>query len=206
MVSALFTKMVVVAGLLGAAEGGWEQVAQMEGITVFTRAKAGSAVREVKATAEIDAPPQAVWSVLRNYDNYKNQMPYTKESVVLQRKEGGKIIYFYSIIDAPFVDRRDFILKIIDESDWKDGQGFLKARWTTTEDLEVPARRRTVRLKVNEGYWHLEPRDEGRKTFATYYLFTDPGGAIPNFIVNKANTSAIPDLFRAVRKHSAEKK
>jgi hypothetical protein len=185
-------------------EPGWEQKAQVDGITVYTRTKEGSAVREVKATAMIEAPPQEVWKMLRNYPEYKNRMPYTKESLVLKQKEGDRITYFYSIVSAPLVDGRDFLLKITDESDWKDGQGYFKASWTTTTDLNVPERRRLVRMKTNDGYWMLEPKNDGKATWATYYLFTDPGGAIPNFIVNKANTSAIPDIFRAVRKYSGK--
>jgi len=49
----------------------------------------------------------------------------------------------------------------------------------------------------------MEPLDGGKRTRATYALFTDPGGSIPSFIANKANTTALPDLFAAVRKLSA---
>jgi hypothetical protein len=200
MATLSWVKALTVVGVLASTDSGWEQAAQTDGITVFTRAKEGSGVREVKANAKMDSPPHAVWAVIRDYEHYKDNMPYTKESQVLERKDGGKITYFYSVIDAPFVDKRDFVLKIIDESDWKEGQGFLKARWSTSEEKRVAERRRMTRLKLNDGYWLLEPRDEGKTTWVTYYLFTDPGGAIPNFIVNKANTSAIPDLFRSIRK------
>ena len=109
------------------------------------------------------------------------------------------MVHFYSLIDAPFVSKRDYTLRIVDESDWKDGKGFLKTRWTSSE--KGPAvKDGVVRIKVNDGSWLLEPRENGTKTFATYFVFTDPGGSLPTFIINKANSSAIPDVFAALRK------
>ena len=35
-------------------------------------------------------------------------------------------------------------------------------------------------------------------------LFTDPGGSLTTFIINKANRSTIPDLFEVLRKQSQE--
>jgi hypothetical protein len=62
-----------------------------------------------------------------------------------------------------------------------------------------------VRVKLNNGYWLLEPREEGKKTFVTYYLYTDPGGSLPKWIADKANKTSVPDVLRAVRKHAAKK-
>jgi hypothetical protein len=190
-----------VALWISGAEPAWEKVADTEGIVVYTRGREGTNIREVKATGMIDAPPQSVWAFIRDYPNYTKNMPYTRESIVLATENEGKTTFFYSVLDFPFIDSRDFVLKILDESDWKDGAGFLKSTWKTTTEHTVKERRRLVRIRVNEGYWLLEPKENGAKTWATYYVFTDPGGAIPTFIVNKANSTAVPDLMRAVRKN-----
>ena len=49
--------------------------------------------------------------------------------------------------------------------------------------------------------WKLESRDNGTQTFVTYYLFTDPGGAIPGWVANRANTTAVPNVLLAVRRY-----
>ena len=61
-----------------------------------------------------------------------------------------------------------------------------------------------VRTPTNDGSWLLEPIDDGKKTRATYLLFTDPGGSLPTWIANKANSGAIPDIFVALRKYAKE--
>jgi hypothetical protein len=63
-----------------------------------------------------------------------------------------------------------------------------------------------VRVTVNEGFWLLEPRENGAKTFATYYLFTHPGGSLPDWLVNKANGTAVPDVFKRIREVAAKLK
>lgn len=186
--------------LLAASPGAWEVAAKTDGITVSTRSREGSDIGEVKAIGMIQAPPEKVWKAVRNYENYDKQMPFTEASKVLARDEGDKTILFYSVVNAPLVDRRDYVIKLKDESEWKDGKGFFKVTWSAAEHPSTPPKQDIVRITVNDGYWLLEPRDEGRATFATYYVYTDPGGSLPRFIVNKANESAVPDVFRAVRK------
>lgn len=181
---------------------GWTKAAETDGITVFTRDKQGTEVKELKALGMIDAPAQAVWSVIRDYPKYKGRMPYTEAAEVVATEDGGKVTWFYSRIAAPFVAKRDYTLKIIDESDWQDGKGFLKSSWVMAPDKGPPPQKDVVRLKTNDGFWLLEPKDGGKRTFVTYYLFTDPGGSIPKFLVNSANSSAVPDVFRAIRKHA----
>lgn len=198
--------------LLTADEPRWKLDAEDDGIKVYGRAKEGSEVREMKAIGLIDATPHEIWKALRDYDNYTKTMPYTVEAKVLGRTEGDKDITFYSRLDTPLVSSRDYIIKIKDESDWKEGKGFLKVTWTAAApetDSQVPVKSDIVRVRINDGYWLLEPREDGKKTFATYYVYTSPGGSIPNWIANKANGIAVPKVFEAIKKvvkESREKK
>lgn len=188
--------------LSGANEPAWRQVARDDGITVMARTPGGSSVAEVKATALVDAPADAVWRVIRDYANYKKTMPYTEESRVLSSEQDGKVTVFYCLVNAPMVAKRDFVIRILDESDWKEGQGYMKATWTALEQGAPPEREGVVRVKLDTGSWLLEPREEGKKTFVTYYLHTDPGGSLPGWVADKANKTSVPDVLRAVRKYA----
>lgn len=195
---------VIFWAVLGAGAE-WKVAAQREGITVYTREAEGQNVAEVKAEGLLEGTPHEVWAVVRDYPNYDKNMPYTQESKILSQEDDGKTIQFYSVVNAPLVSKRDYVIRITDESDWKEGKGYLKSAWTAIQG-KVPERSGYVRLKLNDGHWRLEPRENGQKTWATYYVLTDPGGAIPKWIANQANNSAVPDVFRAVRKLLAQKK
>lgn len=196
--------------LLG-AEPKWEIAAEPAGVKVYRRNKEGSEVKEMKAIGLIDATPKEVWDVVRDLENYPKQMPYTAEVKVLSRTEGDKEIWFYSRLNTPLVAARDYVIILKDESELKeDGKGFFKVSWTAApqekSDALVPEKKDVVRVRVNDGYWLLEPRDEGKKTFATYYVYTAPGGSIPTFIINSANGMAVPTVFDAIKKTVVDKR
>jgi Polyketide cyclase / dehydrase and lipid transport len=194
------TMMVLLAD--PAEDKGWELAADDDGVKVHAREKKGTGVQEMTARGLIDAPPEAVWKTIRDYEAYTKTMPYIEESRIVAREGGDKVIYLYSVVNAPLVDRRDYVIKLVDESQWKDGKGYLKVRWSTSNDRAPKLPDGVVRVSINDGYWKLEPRENGTKTFATYYLYTDPGGALPKWIVNRANGTAVPDVFQHVRKNS----
>ena len=194
--------------LLSADEPRWELSAEDTGVKIYGRKHGDSEIREMKAMGLIDATPQEIWSAVRDLEHYTKTMPYMEEAKVLSREPEDKVILFYSKINTPLVDRRDYIIRLVDESDWKDGNGFRKVSWTVVNDKDdlVPVKKDVVRVRVNDGYWLLEPREEGKKTFVTYYIYTSPGGSIPNFIANKGNSIAVPKVFDAIRKTVANER
>lgn len=190
--------------LILTAEPAWEKAAETDGVTVFKRDRAGSEVKEMKATGLIDGSPKEVWDVVGDLENYPTQMPYTAEAKVISRS--GKETVFYSRIKTPLVDERDYIIVLKDES---DGAGTYKVSWTVApkeSDALMPEKKNVVRVRVNDGYWLLEPREDGKKTFGTYYVFTNPGGSIPTFIANQGNNIAVPKVFDAIRKTVKQKR
>lgn len=191
--------------LLMSAQPVWEEAARENGITVLARDFPGSEVREMKAVGLIDGSPDEVWKVIRDYPSFTTTMPYTVDARVLDREDGDRVVYFYSRLDLPLVANRDYVIKLVDESDWQEGKGYLKVRWTRADaplgdKRHVPEKADVVRVQENEGFWRLEPRENGKKTWATYYLHTDPGGSVPKWICNRVNSTAVPSVFEAIRK------
>jgi hypothetical protein len=184
---------------------GWVRQSSHEGVEVFARERKGSNVKELRSIGIIDAPPPVVFRVVTDYESYVGTMPYTEISKVLTKKDDGKSVLLYVQLNPPLASRRDYTVQIFDESDWKGGKGFFKTRWTLAGG--GPAKKEgVVRLTFNDGSWLFEPIENGTKTRATYYLFTDPGGALPAWLANKANSVAIPGVFEALRKQSKQPK
>lgn len=190
-----------------AAEGQWEEAAATDidsrKLVVSARSKAGSEVKEVRGIGVIDAPAWVVKNVIDDVARYKTFMPYTKESLIISEHDGH--VVSYQLLDTPVVDDRDYTIKIFDESrEDAEGRVIWKNRWSEANTLGPAEKPGVARVRINEGYWILEDADSGARTKATYYVYTSPGGSIPTFLVNMANTQAVPELFRAVSKASRD--
>jgi hypothetical protein len=182
---------------------GWTEVSKKPGLVVYSREKKDSGVKEYKATGDIAAPTWVVRNVIDDVENYAHFMPYVVESNVLSHEGEGLVTY--QRFSTPMVSDRDYILHIHFESHPAAGGGTVYCnKWKATEGSGPAEKHGVIRVKVNEGYWLLEP--VGESTRATYMIFTDPGGAIPAMVINFGNKNAIPKLFAAVQKQAADPK
>ncbi len=195
---ALIAVMLWTAGTAQAGE--WKKVSSDDGITIYNREQAGSGVKEVKAVGTINAPHWVCKNVIDDEAHYKDFMPYTEASDVLKQAQDVK--YVYQRISAPLVSERDYTLAIRNKSFRKpDGSIVYKKVWSLANAHGPKPKDGVVRLSTNEGYWVFE--DAGNnKTHATYYVNTNPGGSLPSWVANAANTRAIPNLFEAVTTQS----
>ena len=195
------TAVIILAGALAAADSadGWEEVNDSDGIKIWVRDVPGARVREVKAETVIPVEPKRISAVLDDLEHYGEFMPYVVETTNVQPLPNGHIEY--QRVDPPFVDMRDYTLRMIITVD--PTTGVIERAWTEANDKGPPPRDGVVRVAINRGKWTFKPAPGG-KTLLNYYLYTDPGGSIPAWIVNKANTTSLPDLFAAVTKRSID--
>ncbi|WP_228564648.1 START domain-containing protein [Myxococcus sp. AB036A] len=181
------------------AEEAWKTVAEKPYV-VKVRARPGSEAKDVWAEGELAASAADVQAVLRDVDAYRHWMPYVKESRILKDlPDEGQLTY--TKLDLPVVSSRDYICNVVLESRLaEDGSGVFAQRWQATPDA-IPQRRGTVRIRLNEGSWRVEPRGEG-KSHAVYRFTVDPAGSIPGFLARMGQKDAVEDTFRAVEKRA----
>lgn len=182
---------------------GWKLAAKTKGVTIYTRVRAGSPIKEFKATGEIDAPSRVVYGVIADFEKYPQFMPYTVECRLIKREADALI--GYQRLSPKICADRDYTLRVRSKS-WPSSDGTVYLNWWTPANELGPAERPgVVRVKVCEGGWLLEP--EGRdKTRATYSVYTDSGGLIPHFLANHVSQIGISRLFEAVRKQAQNPK
>jgi hypothetical protein len=158
---------------------GFDFVAERGGVRVYNRKIDGSAVRELCATMQLDAPPAQVYALLR-----ERQMPPTVEV----ERVGGNV--YYMVIDPGFISRRDYCVEI-DGS--RDGDAYVIA-WRL---VDCP-RRGLQRMVTNRGFWRITPRGGGSDIL--YRTHADPGGLVPPWIVNAASARRLPDILGTLRR------
>ncbi|WP_426755708.1 START domain-containing protein [Myxococcus sp. Y35] len=183
------------------ADEAWKTVAEKPYV-VKVRPRPGTDAKDVWAEGELSASAADVQAVLRDVDAYRHWMPYVKESRILKDlPDEGQLTY--TKLDLPVVSARDYISNVVLESKLaEDGSGVFAQRWHA-EPEAIPQRRGTVRIKLNEGSWRVEPRGEG-KSHAVYRFTVDPGGSIPGFLARMGQKDAVEDTFRAVEKRARQ--
>jgi len=207
-----FAMVLVFGGTIGLASElpnsvdpseGWKPASGSKNVAIYSRAHAGSRLKEFRAIGSIDAPTPAVHAVLDDFENYPNFMPYTLECRLLKRESDS--IITYQRLSPKIAEDRDYTLRVWKKS-WPgpDGLTYLD-QWKPANDLGPAEKKGVVRLKVCDGAWLLEP-DGPLKTRATYSIYTDTGGLIPAFIANPASRMGISKLFEAVRKQVKDPK
>ncbi|GEM_PF-723477 len=185
------------------SDAGWVLSAHESGVTIYSRTRAGSPIKEFKAVGEIGAPTRAVQSVLDDVDAYTRFMPYVIECRVISRDAVS--IVSYQRISPPFCTDRDYTIRVSHETLRAPGGPAFRTSWQLANALGPAERNGVIRVKTNEGSWYLEPSGEN-STRATYRIYTDSGGSLPGFLANKANQIGIGKLFEAIRKQVKDPK
>ncbi len=203
---------VMLSGRIGAEERetisaapneGWKLAAEIRGVQIFTRPHPGSAHKEFKAIGVIAASPFSVNELLNDTTAYPEFMPYTIECRVLRR--AGDAVIEYQRISPPLCSQRDYTLRIEESTTEGKGGTVYRQDWEPAKEEGPPEQKGVVRVKVCEGSWVLQPNGTA-ETLATYTIFSDTGGMLPAFIVNKGSQMAIPRIFEAIRKQVKDPK
>ncbi len=171
----------------------WEQVHEAEGLSVFVRQVPGSSVREMRAERIIDAPAQRVWQVVNDLEGYTEFMPYVVEARRVGRDDACSFEYLR--LDPPLAKARDYTLCVGQTVD--PAAGTFVRHWRTANQQGPAPRRDSVRLDLCNGSWTVTKLGS-RSTHVAYWLHTDPGGALPAWVVNQANRRGLPDLMAAL--------
>ena len=177
----------------------------------------GTEVKEGVAIGIVDAPPQQVWNVIHENNDFVHFMPRMLESILVNPdaiakakalkfdyntgdpkelvhflkkhrvdKMTGTTGYFFSLLNVPWpATNRWYIIKLDDF--------VTSGRWYQHWSLVLG------NLKTNDGSWELVPLDNNR-TLVTYTVFSDPGGEIPDWIINIGTKQTLPGVIEALRK------
>ena len=174
---------------------GWQERGGRDGVKLSSRDRAGSKIREIRAVADVDAPPERVLAVLADIERYPQFMPPTEQAKLLRRE--GEAAVYYMEINPPVVARRDYCFKVEFEH---RPDGVLRSHWQVEPKGCLPERRGIVRVQSTDGEWILEPRDGGKKTHARYRCHIEVGGQVTAWMVNQGSINQLPDVINSLRR------
>ncbi len=181
----------------------WALTSQNNDVSIYSRTHPGTTIKEYKAIGSIGAQPRILMAVLDDVENYPRFMPYITECRILKRE--GNTLISYQRVSPPFCTDRDYSLRVKHETKSTPAGTALVCRWEQANALGPAEKTDVLRVKVNEGSWLIEPAANNTAR-ATYWIYTDGGGALPAWLAIKANQIAIDKLFDVLRKQVKDAK
>jgi len=172
------------------ADDGWRVVHERNGITLERRSVDGSRYYEYRVHAHTTVAPnvavERIWSGIGD-----ERSPTVKHRTVVRRAADELVVY--DQIHAAVVSDRDVTIRIRRIT---DGNAF-ELQFESTSELGPPPAAGYVRLPMVRGSWRIEPAAEGGSNIA-YRCYSEPGGAIPAFLVRGAQQDSTLDEFERV--------
>ncbi len=154
-----------------------------------------SPVKRASAVALVEAPPEEIFAVLMDYDNYPEFMPYCRK-VKLQKKKDDELWVRFEL-DFPWpIGDRYYVLHLTNRREEESGSPVIINSWTYEPD--------SGNINDTYGSWEIVGYGENR-SFVRYTVFTDPAGHIPTWAKNMASEVAVPKVINGLRKRVAEK-
>ncbi len=195
---ALVVALFVHAGAAFASNPGpeWSRETEEERLTIFSRARPGSAQREFRGIGVLEATPATVAALLEDRSRYPEFMPYIAECRVLQRK--GERLFVYQRLKVPLLSDRDYTQQVIQTTRASESGPVYEIRWSPANDQGPAPLPGVTRLDNFDGSWLLEPTPDGG-TRATFTVFTETAG-LPALFANKGTRASVAKLFSALRR------
>ena len=177
----------------------WIKEVDKNGVQVYTRSVKNYPIKAFKATSTIDANPDQILEVLFDIKNYSEWVANCRATTIL-RKDSETRVYFYLEIDAPFpVADRDLV----------QSAELSKINIYTTELIisnhpdMIESKKGMVRMPKSDGKWTIKMIDDSR-SFVQLEMMNDPGGSLPNWLVNAMITGSPFKTMSNLRNKFAE--
>jgi len=177
----LICAIILIPGLLLAQNtDGWVFKNEKEGVKVYYRKT--SDVYELKLITSLKASLSGLVTLLSEVDNYPKWGYKVSEARPLKKVSEWES-YYYSRLDFPWpLDDRDIVV----HSKMVQDPVTLRVTATSVSDPGfLPEQKGLVRMHNTRTSWILVP-GKGGWTYVEYYIYSDPGGSLPDWMINMA--------------------
>lgn len=173
--------VTLITSPLFAETSGWKLRTEKDGVIVYTRQVSGSSLLEFKGETVINAPIEDVIAFFNdNSEVPKWYYQCMKKDLLKDEGANSKLFYFEIDLPSPFATR-DAVFRQVESRD--PVTGVMTYHMYGVADRGFPVQRKKVRVPFTKTVWTFTPLTSG-KTHVIFQQHSDPGGALPKFLVN----------------------
>ena len=163
------------------AQENWKLEKDKNGIKVWNRKVAGTAIKEFKVSTIINTSTEKMLAFLKNTAKYDQWMYKVDEgSVKVLKRVSDNDYYTYMTISAPFIKTRETITHMTFNS--QDAKGAILINLDAAPNL-LPLNDKYVRIPKMKAYFKIVPLGNGQIELIHQALGSS-GGSIPEALIN----------------------
>ncbi|HHX8533830.1 TPA: START domain-containing protein [Vibrio alginolyticus] len=195
---ALTLATLISAGTDASANENWQFESDKDGITIYSREHSDGLV-EIRARMFTPTSYGAFLTLLEDSDNIPNWIDNASHSRVLNQISATENIV-YTQFKAPWpAKNRDMVTN---SKYWVDELGFT-IEIKSAPDSYLAEQNGYVRIRSVDATWELQKLTNDT-TLVEYKAFADPGGLLPNWLINKLSKESAWATFSNLRKELPE--
>ena len=179
IISCLGLGVIVILPVFPDALHAWELVKDQDGVQVSTQAVPNSSLKAFKGETVIAASLDSLWAVMLDVEVCPDWVHNCKEPRIVEEISFLER-YIYQVSDFPWpVNDRDLVLhiRLSQNSDTKALTIAIEAAPNRIAQTD------NVRIQKAKGFYLLEPLSN-TETRVTWQQHTEPGGSLPDWLVN----------------------
>ena len=197
-IGALTLSTLISAGTDASANENWQFESDKNGITIYSREHSDGLV-EIRARMFTPTSYGAFLTLLEDSDNIPNWIDNASHSRVLNQISATENIV-YTQFKAPWpAKNRDMVTY---SKYWVDELGFT-IEIKSAPDSYLAEQNGYVRIRSVDATWELQKLTNDT-TLVEYKAFADPGGLLPNWLINKLSKESAWATFSNLRKELPE--
>lgn len=195
---------IVVCFFIGPIDAKWRQIKNSQGIKVYEQKASNGSLLIFKGTGIIQKELFYVLAVLADVEKTHEWVESVRKVKILKKVSDVEMIT-YSIAKAPWpLQDRDTVARGWVEFDHKN-------KWVHVHSRSIkygakPPTSKYVRVPFMKARWSFKPIRNGTATWAEFTVQADPGGVIPNWVVNWVSQNVPYNSIKKLRKRIKQEK
>lgn len=165
------------------SNGEWEFVTDDEGVEIYRCRIPGSPIYAVRGIAEVKAPIDKIFTIIKDVENRKEWVDYVAEAKVVKALGPGIDNIQYVLSSPPWpISDRDAVFESRNRIRQEENEAIIETR--SVDIPEKPVRPGIIRIAIQFARIKLKPIANGAATRIIAEMHADPKGWLPSWIVN----------------------
>ena len=180
---------------------GWIDAQEENGFTISRKLIENKNLFALKVQKKVLFDPSIIKEILTDVKNYDKFLSSSNSIKSFELKQTNNWVDAYQHIEnnIPFLDNREYCFRISTNSiDGSDSSSIV--HWYLLEKnfyntTHLVGDDKSIYLNYGAGLWLAEQQVD-QSVLISYVVYIDPGGSIPNFLIEKANKVSLVNILK----------